>query len=76
VPVWPHEKFAEACATKAWSGYKPAPIKLRDWIDNWTPGMADDGRLVAVFPNLENNGAVVEPGRLKDDILGELDQIE
>ena len=71
VPVWPHERFAAACVTGAWSDALPRAIKLADWLERWTPGMIRDGRKVAVFPRPNGKGMPVAPERLKEDIESE-----
>lgn len=72
VPAWPHAKFSQVCATKEWLGYEPRPIELRDWIGRWLPGIEKDGRKVAVFPNLQDLGVVVDAGILERDLQEEL----
>jgi len=76
VPIWPHEKFASACASGAWVGYEPRTISLSDWINRWIPGMTRDKRLVAVFPTPEGKGIVVSPDRIKDDLESEMSLYE
>lgn len=72
VPVWPHERYAEACATGTWAGAVPQPIELLKWMENWLPGLVRDGRQVAAFPTPENKGMVVSPSQMKDDLEEEL----
>jgi hypothetical protein len=72
VPVWPHPRFAAGCATGAWEGYRPAVISLDHWQSRWLPGMARDGRAVAVFPTPEGKGVRVTPERLREDLDEEL----
>lgn len=76
VPVWPHSKYAALCAKGIWDGYEPKVITLDDWLDRWVPGMERDGRLVAVFPTPDGNGAVVDPRRLEQDLRDELAKYE
>lgn len=71
LPVWPHPRFAGACAVGEWADSEPAAISLDDWLEKWTPGLAGDGRLVAVFP-VDARGVVVTPKRLADDLGAEL----
>jgi hypothetical protein len=75
VPVWPHARFAAACADGDWAGDAPAPIPLDDWLTKWIPGMARDRRVVAVF-SVDGRGPVVEPDRLGEDLEAELARIE
>jgi hypothetical protein len=76
VPVWPHPRYAQACAEGAWQGAEPAAIPLDRWLEGWTPGMTRDGRMVAVFPVPTGQGVVVQPERLRDDLLQERAQYE
>jgi hypothetical protein len=32
-PVWPHERYAAACASKEWAGKEPCAIALTDWME-------------------------------------------
>src|SRR5262249_19517838 len=73
VPVWPHERFAQACAD---NHERAAPIPLADWMEKWLPGLQRDGRQVAVFPLPNGKGVVVSPERLKADLSTECAQYE
>jgi len=75
VPVWPHQRFAEAIADVQ-KQEQPATISLDDWLNKWLPGMMRDGRQVAVFPIPGQKGIVVSPERLKADLLAECEQYE
>ncbi|HKG93041.1 MAG TPA: DUF2750 domain-containing protein [Gemmatimonadaceae bacterium] len=68
VPVWPHPRYAEACATDAWAGAEPAAIRLGEWLDVWLPGMRGDRRGAAVFPVPGERGVAVEAERLRADL--------
>ncbi len=76
VPVWPHERYASACALGPWEGCTPAPISLADWLTKWIPGMSKDGRLVAIFQVPQGQGATIEPARLATDLAEELKNYE
>ena len=71
-PVWPHPDYAAAWATGDWADCRPEAIPLDVWLERWTPGMEQDGTLLAVFPNEEEEGVVVSPGELRDSLLEEL----
>lgn len=75
IPVWPHERFATACAS-AQSQEQAASISLQDWLQKWLPGMIRDGRHVAVFPVPDGKGTVVSPEQLRSDLLMECEQVE
>ena len=68
VPVWPHQSFAELCATEEFAGSLPEPIPLDVFMSRWLPGMARDNRFAAVFPTPANNGVVVDPLELLTEL--------
>ena len=76
VPVWPHARYAQACAEGKWQDAEPAAIPLDRWLERWTPGMTQDGRYVTVFPTPGGKGVVVSPDWLRDDLLEECSQYE
>lgn len=76
VPVWPHPQFAEICAAGVWVGHEPRQIDMEAWLDRWLPGIQRDGRLVAIFPAASDEGVIVEPGRLAEDLAEELQNYE
>src|SRR6476469_4373831 len=50
VPVWPHLRYAAACAATEWAGAQPVAIPLDDWLAAWLPGLERDSRAGAAFP--------------------------
>lgn len=74
VPVWPHQSMAQLCAVEQWQGYDPRSISLDDWLERWIPGMLVDHRLVAAFPTPNNQGISVDPQRVREDLLSELEK--
>jgi hypothetical protein len=76
IPVWPHARYAAACANENWAEYEPQSIELDAWLERWLPGMQRDGRLAAVFPTPTNQTVNVPPARLKGDIEAELELYE
>jgi hypothetical protein len=75
-PVWPHPRFAAACATGSWEGDEPRSIDLSAWLERWIPGMLRDRKKIAVFPTSAayDKGIVVPPDRLRADLQRELSQ--
>jgi hypothetical protein len=59
VPVWPHERYAAACARKEWADAEATSIPLNDWRTRWLPGLRKGGRWIAVSPTGKDEGAVV-----------------
>jgi hypothetical protein len=76
VPVWPHERFASACATDAWSAATPRLLAMWQWLEKWVPGLERDQRRIVVFPTPDDSGIVVTPERFREDLQQELDLLE
>jgi hypothetical protein len=72
VPVWPHKDFASALAVGQWSHCKAECVNIVDFMQKWAQGMARAGFMFAIFPTITNTGIVVEPDRLRCDLLEEL----
>lgn len=68
VPVWPHERYAAACARDEWAGNEPRAIPLAEWLDRWLPGIERGRRLVSVFPLPDGAGEVITPSQLTEDL--------
>ena len=75
-PVWPHPRFAEACATGPWEGEEPVAIDVDEWVEAWLPNLERDGMRVAVFQTPEDQGVGVGTERLRRDLEDELSQFE
>ena len=75
LPVWPHARYAAACAAHARE--EAEPIDIDDFVEEWLPGLEADGYGVAVFPRPPDGEAVhVDCARLKDDLEAELERYE
>jgi hypothetical protein len=74
--VWPHSKYAMACATGEWGGNHPAPIDVHEFVESWLPNMANQNVQVAVFPTKDLKGVMVLPLTLQEDLRKELAQYE
>jgi hypothetical protein len=73
--VWPHPRFAEACAYGDWSAREPVPVELDLFVDEVLPDLIREGTLVAVFPT-EDTAVPVEPERLFRDLAVEIGRRE
>ena len=69
--VWPHPRFAEACAYGDWSSREPVPVELDIFVEEVLPDLIREGTLVAVFPT-EDTAVPVEPERLMRDMAVEI----
>jgi hypothetical protein len=76
LPLWPHERFAQLCATDVWGNSIPTQMDLEQLVDGWVPELCAAGRLIAVFPLPNGPGIPVTPDRLKSDILEERSRFE
>ncbi len=76
VPVWPHERFAQACSEGEWQDCQPVVIELSVWMERWIPGMMRDKKKVAIFATPQDKGVVVEPDKLYVDLSEECEQFE
>lgn len=75
-PVWPHPRFAEALATDEWASYRAAAIPLSSWLEDWLPGLEEDGSQIAVFPSPAGQGVVVSCKELEAHLENELEEYE
>lgn len=50
IPFWPEEVFAVFMAEESWADSYPESVPLREFMEEWLPGMERDGVLAAVFP--------------------------
>lgn len=50
IPFWPTRPATEAMAVEDWDDCEPVAIKLGAFIEQWLPGMSQDGHKIAVYP--------------------------
>ena len=65
---WSDNAYAERHCNGPWANYKPAPIALDSFLQNWLPGLERDGHLVGVQFNSDLAGLEVEPSKLATDL--------
>jgi hypothetical protein len=75
MPIWPHKRFAEACAAES-TNEQAIAIPLEEWLAKWVPGLIKDNRKVGVFPTPSGKGIVVSPAQLQSDLSAECEQYE
>ncbi len=73
LPVWPHPDYAIAWKTDEWSDCELLSIPLQAWMERWLPGLGEDEIDIAVFPNVDEQGIVVDPYEMNDAILQSLE---
>ena len=69
MPFWSSEHLAKKLCVDDWSDYKPRPIPLDEFIDDWLHGMHEDELLVGTNWDDELVGPEVEPVMLIEDLL-------
>ena len=72
IPFWPRKEFAEACALYEWKSYVAKSIELDEFINEWLPGMREDGVVPSIFWN-NDDSAVVEVNIILNDLERELE---
>ena len=70
--MWPHHRFAEACAIGAWAREPARPIDIDDWVEAWLPKLTEEGFRVAVFQTPQDEATDISPQRLKKDLERDL----
>jgi hypothetical protein len=68
VPVWPNEEFANTWATDDWALCKAEAISLEVWLSRWTIGLEEDELSVVIFPDHNEEGVVLYPNELSNDL--------
>lgn len=76
LPVWPHPRYAEACANGGWQGSTPAAIEIHEWLESWTPDLVASSRLVGIFPVDDQPAAAIDPAAFAADLEDELSLME
>lgn len=72
IPFWPRKEFAEACALHEWQSYVATSIELEEFINEWLPGMREDGVVPSIFWN-NDDSAAVEVNVIINDLERELE---
>ncbi|MDB6026527.1 MAG: hypothetical protein JWM68_2750 [Verrucomicrobiales bacterium] len=68
MPFWSDRAGAAACAKEEWSGFEPTSIPLEEFVENWLPGMAEDGVVVGTNWNADLGGVESKPLELKQEL--------
>ncbi|TQV87384.1 DUF2750 domain-containing protein [Aliikangiella coralliicola] len=69
IPFWSDEKNAAAACCDDWQDYKPTPLRMDEFIDDWLHGMHEDEVLAGINWNRELVGVEIEPLMLIEDLL-------
>ncbi len=73
--VWPHRRYAEACAVGEWDDREPAMVDVDAFLDDFVPHLVDDDMAVTVFPRADGGGMVVAPRKLRSDLEAAISEI-
>ena len=76
VSLWPHARYAEACAVDEWNGASPTAVEVHELVENDLPKMDVDGVMLAVFPTPDDAGFIIPPAELREALQAELAQYE
>ena len=72
MPFWSQPEFAQAACVDEWSVYKPVPIALEEFLDDWIDGMHEDLLLIGVNWNPDLEGMEIEPLDLVEEFDSEM----
>lgn len=72
IPFWPKKEFAKANISDEWSSYIPEVIDLDEFLEDWIPGMINEGHSASVFRTPNGDYIEVDLIKLKDDLENEL----
>ena len=75
-PIWPHREYAQVVGKSIYDEESAESLTLDDFMENWLPGMKDDGIKIGVFPDTEGNMWIMEPEDLRADLLDEIAKYE
>ncbi|MET0404942.1 MAG: DUF2750 domain-containing protein [Cystobacter sp.] len=56
LPLWPAPEFAQLCATRLWSGFKPRAIPLQELLESVLPQLEQEGMPVGIFFTPQGQG--------------------
>ncbi len=56
LPFWPTAALAARCVRGRWDAFAPRAIALEAFIEQWLPGMEEDGILAAISPSPRRPG--------------------
>lgn len=74
-PVWAKKEFAEICISDEWETCKCEAIDIYEFLEDWLPGLKEDGiRVTVMWYN--GSGIDVDWEGLAKDIQHELDMYD
>jgi hypothetical protein len=78
VPVWSNHQDAESFAIDEFEGLRAEPIPVHTYVEQWAGRLEDERRFIAVTPkpHSTDNGLVIEPARLANELKLALAELE
>jgi hypothetical protein len=71
IPFWSDEALAQAVAADDWAAFKPVPMSLAEFLENWLTVMHNDEMLVGMDWDAALTGRESEPMELALDLAKE-----
>jgi hypothetical protein len=71
IPFWSSEELAGAVAADDWADFKPVPMSLAEFLENWLTVMHNDEMLVGMDWDAALTGRESEPMELALDLAKE-----
>ena len=68
MPLWSSEDKAKAHCSDEWANYQPAAIPLVDFLEYWVSDFNDDGVLVGIDWDGENDCSELDPIELAQEL--------
>jgi len=69
---WSDQEMAKACATDDWHDYTPDSIETPEFLENWLPGMYEEGIAVGTNWSTELDGLEMDPITLALEIVNQV----
>ncbi len=72
MPFWSQPEFAQAVCVEEWSIYKPVPVALEEFLEEWVDGLHADVILVGINWSENLEGLEMEPLDLAEEFDHEM----
>lgn len=69
LPFWPDEQSCAKHISDDWKDCLCQAIPLEEFIENWVPGIVEDGFKVVIHPTIEQMGLIIEAGQLESTFV-------
>lgn len=69
---WSDKAMAEACATDDWNDYTAESVETPEFLENWLPGMYEEGIAVGTNWSSELEGLEMDPLTLALELITEI----